>query len=411
MNIADINSLKDKINIIKDCPNESCKYLVNTFDTYKKTFKENEKLIKEGDINKLFEKDSILIESENNKDTFNKLMEENEDVTIICFDNGNISERIEHYKTMLSKYKNISLVLVRKNIVKLNMFECVERIKVINISRSKIKKILLSKKVTKVLIYINIETIDIGNDWEDILISNFEKILNNFNSFEKNEIEKNQERFAQESILCEKYKYKKTNNSNILKAEKIMKLIMFIKSVCNNKGISFGKDLDGNLKLGVIGGIKEFNYINKIKVREVCTCLKTISINNKREKIEYIYDKLCERIDKDLVVYKYCNFNNNKCIAQRDNQNKNGYPVNECNGCCYKVEEKIECEKLKNKECTTSCISCRLFICKYLQDRGIEYKVTDNLQIRTFFNFMQRPILVWSFFRTREEIIKELMRC
>lgn len=386
MNKENLGSIEEKINLIRKLDNESCKYLVSIFHTYVKVLNQN--------TDDFFaERNIVLSESKQEKEILNKIISVNDNITLICFDNDNSEERVKYYSDISNKYKNINIVLVSNKV-----------------SISKIKKEILKKKCSTVLISINIQSIDIGKDWEYILLNNFENILNNFNKAEKTDIENNPEAIAYDSILCEKYKENKSNKINLIKAEQLINIVSKLIKVCLKNNIEFGKFIEDTQIVGYINNIDDFNYINKIKIREIATAIKTSLIVDKKEKIEYVYDKLCERIDEDLVVYKYCNFNNNKCIAQRDDQNKNNYPVNDCNGCCYNVEKKVECDKLKNKECTTECISCRLFICKYLKDRGISYEVRDNLQIRTFLNIMQKPILVWNFFKTREEVIKELMK-
>lgn len=190
---------------------------------------------------------------------------------------------------------------------------------------------------------------------------------------------------------------------------KVLKAIVNKLEEKNNRKDNIKNNNIKNIKF-VINVDDKLTYVDNIKLKEIITSIEILCIKNKKEQIEYLYDNLCSRIEKDLSNYKYCNFENDKCIAQRDVNNKNNYPVNSHNGCCYKVDKKQTCERLKNKECTTNCISCRLFICKYLKDRGVSYELKDNFQVRVFLNLLQKPELVWNFFETKEKILEKILK-
>lgn len=267
---------------------------------------------------------------------------------------------------------------------------------------NKIKKTLSKKNYTKIVALIHIDKVYFGKDWELMLINNFETILNRFNKYEKKDISKTPEVIAKKTIICGKYKENKTNKKGKIKIEKIIKQIIIIKNYSEKINIEFEIKNDSKHL--------EKNHINKIKKEEIETAIYTMNIKDKKEKLEYTYDKICERIENDLSMYKYCNFENNKCIAQRDKSNKKNYPINEYNGCCYNTEKKEQCNKLKNKKCTIQPIACRLFVCKYLKDRGVAYEVRNSIQTRLFLNIMQKPVIIWSFYMPKEEVIAKLLK-
>ena len=254
----------------------------------------------------------------------------------------------------------------------------------------------------KINIAIKMDDFDIKSDWFIKIFNNFENILKRYNEFDIKEIEKYYEKIAFECILCPRLSKNLKNNK--LKFDKVINYLDKVVKKCYKNNIK--KD---NIKFILIVN-NDINCIDNVIIKEVITAIKTILIKDEYKRLTYVYDNLCLRIEEDLSFFKYCNFINNKCIAQRDIENKTEYPINEYNGCCYDVSKKKQCSKLINKNCETKCISCRLFICRYLRDRGIVYDVRDSLQIRVFINFIQRPELIWNFFQDKDVIIKCLAK-
>jgi hypothetical protein len=48
-------------------------------------------------------------------------------------------------------------------------------------------------------------------------------------------------------------------------------------------------------------------------------------------------------------------------------------------------------------------------MCSYLTKRGIKFKPNDIPQIKYFLNYWQKRIMQTSYFKTKEEIIKDLL--
>lgn len=80
--------------------------------------------------------------------------------------------------------------------------------------------------------------------------------------------------------------------------------------------------------------------------------------------------------------------------------------------CCYHLHKRglfgklVLCEHLVNKSCDTKCISCKLFMCDELK---IRYRIRDFILLDYFFNFAQKIIIKAYCFKSKEEIMKNLL--
>ena len=87
-------------------------------------------------------------------------------------------------------------------------------------------------------------------------------------------------------------------------------------------------------------------------------------------------------------------------------------------GCCYSfkytksilklIEDNKKYEYLKNGNCSIKCITCKLFTCKYLREKGIRFKIDDFL-ISSLLDKKQKLVISSNFFKTEEEIINKLI--
>ena len=128
-------------------------------------------------------------------------------------------------------------------------------------------------------------------------------------------------------------------------------------------------------------------------------------LNEKNIKIKY--EKALEYISNYLInekkIYEMCDFRAGKCIANRLNKS-----AHNCNGCCYKYKEGL-CKYLKNNKCSIDCITCKLFICEYLEKKYGKIKINKIPGIKSIFNKKQLNIIKRSFFKDKDEIIKLLI--
>ncbi len=124
---------------------------------------------------------------------------------------------------------------------------------------------------------------------------------------------------------------------------------------------------------------------------------------NKRKRYEFIYDYMYEYLDNNFCML--CDFKGNKCIANRLNKS-----LHKENGCCY-LKRKGVCKYLKNKKCINPNISCKLFMCDYIEKKILKFRsVPKNYVLFDFFlNRKQKNIIQRSYGKNKEEIIKKLI--
>ena len=156
----------------------------------------------------------------------------------------------------------------------------------------------------------------------------------------------------------------------------------------------------------------KYSITINIDDEDINNSIKAMQITNKDERNKFIYETVCNLLDKKWNHNFPCNFCNNRCIASRNN-----YMDKEYNGCCYSFDRKLfgkvkkqQCIHLKDdKSCDTKNISCKLFTCNYLRKNKIfSTKYEDYLLLRLFFNKKERLIIKYNFFRTEEEVLSKL---
>ncbi len=129
-----------------------------------------------------------------------------------------------------------------------------------------------------------------------------------------------------------------------------------------------------------------------------------INCKDINKKYELIYDYTCDYLDNELTTNNYCDFIDGKCIA-----NRMGCSVHDRDGCCYNSKKGL-CDKLVDSQCTNKNPSCKFFFCSYLEKRYLIIKPNDIPQIKFFLNHRQKEIIARSFFKTRQEIIRLLIK-
>ncbi|MBO5179545.1 MAG: hypothetical protein J6B87_04285 [Clostridia bacterium] len=157
---------------------------------------------------------------------------------------------------------------------------------------------------------------------------------------------------------------------------------------------------------------KEYKFIaNKIdeesifKELQLRKAIEIIRIKDEKNRISKIYDEMCDYLNKDFIANNYCDFKDNKCIAQRKHQ---FYPINKKNGCCYKMMR--GCDNLVNGKCKIECIACRLFACDYLRKRGVGYWGDEFILLKSFLTIEQRRHFIFDFYESKEQIISKMDR-
>ena len=173
--------------------------------------------------------------------------------------------------------------------------------------------------------------------------------------------------------------------------------------------VDFIKDLkysiNKNSDVSFIFFAREINEETLFKEEQIKKAIEIIKTNDKKEQYSYIYDEIYDFLDKDFISNKYCDFINNKCVAQRHHTL---YPISKKNGCCFM--ELSKCKHLQNHGvCDVKCLPCRLFSCSYLSKKGVGYWASDFILIKSFFNKQQRKHLVFDFYKDKDVIIEKLL--
>ena len=137
-----------------------------------------------------------------------------------------------------------------------------------------------------------------------------------------------------------------------------------------------------------------FTLQNKLD-EDIDIIIEALNIKNKKERIEFIYDYVCNTIDKRYENKDICEFKDSKCLLQRVNKD------NKSNGCCRL------CLYQSNKGCTTKNMTCKFFYCSEIHKRYDMYKF-DDFKILKCLSLRQRILLRHNFFSNREDVLKDL---
>ncbi len=153
---------------------------------------------------------------------------------------------------------------------------------------------------------------------------------------------------------------------------------------------------------------KKYKDINNIKLTSntkndlELAFIKSFNQKNIKKRYSYIYDYMCKYLEENINVL--CDFKDNKCIANRLNKS-----ANKTNGCCY--FNKLLCENLCSKKCNNPNISCKLFMCDYIENKIMKFKsIPKNyLLLDYFFNKKQKELIQKSYKMQKKDLIEELL--
>ncbi len=132
--------------------------------------------------------------------------------------------------------------------------------------------------------------------------------------------------------------------------------------------------------------------------------IKAFNEKDIEKRYEFIYDYMCNYLDENVCVH--CDFKCDKCIANRLNKS-----VHKENGCCYFRKQGL-CKYLKNKKCTNPNITCKLFMCNYVERKILKKKsiIKNYLLLNYFFNKKQKELLKRSYRMKKEDLINLLIK-
>ena len=167
--------------------------------------------------------------------------------------------------------------------------------------------------------------------------------------------------------------------------------------------VDFIKDLDVNDNLYFYA--KEINEESIFKADQITKALVLKTISSKEKRYSKLYDYVYDYLKQDFIGNNYCDFIDNKCIAQRHIRM---YPWHFKNGCCYR--EFSKCKHFNKEFCAANCMACRLFSCPYLSKMNVTYYGREFLLFEVFLNKYQIKHMVYDFYKTKNEVIKAILK-
>ena len=198
------------------------------------------------------------------------------------------------------------------------------------------------------------------------------------------------------------------NNLKVSEYKRTLKKFLKIKEKSLKSKIELGVQY-GEQKL--LGYLINFNNSDESHINFIIA-INAIFYNTTYDMYNYIYDYVCNYLDKQFFEKNLCNFQNDRCGASSN--------IYSTVGCCRHFKHKklgfllptnklIICEYLKNKRCSIKCISCKLFTCDYLEKKGIKFRIKDIFLLDTFFNLVQKYIIKYKVFTPKDEILRLLI--
>ena len=205
-----------------------------------------------------------------------------------------------------------------------------------------------------------------------------------FDIFDSDEVKKIED--DKEALLRNKFNniYLSLGNNVVDKCFEVIKLI------------STNYDIDSDIYI--------FNYIDRCNyfINDLYYLITSYNIKDKRERYSYIYDVVCNELDRRFNKLNLCDFKDSKCIRKRNLVGR--YEDNTLNyGCCF-TKGRV-CEYLSCKSCNIASIGCKFFTCNYLKRRGINYKPNDFLIIRKFYSKRDIRIINNYIYTTKEDTL------
>ena len=146
------------------------------------------------------------------------------------------------------------------------------------------------------------------------------------------------------------------------------------------------------------------NIEDKLKAVE-----KVLDIKDKEKRLKYLYDLICDYLDKEFRNKNICGFKCDICVRRQDMIDRGIKKDTYKNGCCYSYMKHKDCIYLENGKCKTENIGCKLFTCHYLKKKGYKYKLNDIYLAKYFFNLRQKLYIENAIKMSREEVIKGIL--
>ena len=153
--------------------------------------------------------------------------------------------------------------------------------------------------------------------------------------------------------------------------------------------------------------VKYDKAIKKEYKEEFDKIQKAINIKNIEKRYSYIYDSVCNYLDSKYFGENLCGFDENGVCEYYRKEDPSHY-----NGCCYR-EDRSLCKYFDEEHsvCTERGISCKLYSCPILREKGIKYRIKDIPLINSFFSIKQKFYIKYSFLKPKPYVMYKLMEC
>ena len=118
------------------------------------------------------------------------------------------------------------------------------------------------------------------------------------------------------------------------------------------------------------------------------------------QKTNYAIEFVCDYIDKENSLNKMCgDFKENKCRKQQENN------LEKVNGCCVNP-----CKYRRDGQpCPVKCLSCKLFMCSFLERQGYKFYINYLPILRLYLSFFERFVLLGCLFRSEKQTLHYLL--
>lgn len=105
----------------------------------------------------------------------------------------------------------------------------------------------------------------------------------------------------------------------------------------------------------------------------------------------------CDYLDKENEINNMCDFKDNKCVKHRE------LKIDKKTGCCPSFCKYVDC-----KVCTVKNLSCKIFMCNFLENRGYYFTPHTIPVLKQHLNIIERFMCFGLLFKTTQKTISRL---
>lgn len=369
----DTDEIKEKLEIISKCNEENASYITYMLNNA---------------LEYLYSKVQLNVENMTAGIT-DDLQEVN---TIIIFD---MIEENEIPSWIVKSYQKANLIIIGNYVTK-----CInDKVTFINVEElAKIRRVLEGEQ--NILIGFNVSKIDFTKYYYSRMRSYFLNVVDALDKVSMNELKDDTELICK-NILINDDNFESKKNVPIEKIEFKAMMNMY-KEIVKLKSENIIN------KAFYVHDDEVLQEDEKMALNQISLLIKVFNIEDEKEKLAFVYDTFCENMMEEISRLNYCYFINNKCIKMRYTS---GFPNSKENGCCSNtyMDKGRDCRYLKDDHsCAICSISCRVFTCLYLQERGIDHSLWQYPIIDCTLNKLSRAKIIHNFFTPKEKIMQKL---